>query len=185
MDLRSFSTDHDFDLLDQNISHILTVAQIYHLRIANKLFNSALIEILLLLPELDSLKIFSLTLWPLRYVSVDEVELNSISKKNQITKVYLEKMFVIEDIYFLIELCPRMIYLKVDSLNNMDMKLFVRLILTKISVKSDCQLRLLSFHIAAADDKVVEKLNEMIISEKLLLDYTIKRILDNIYLEWK
>jgi len=157
--LQVFSTDNDFDLLSEEIPHILAVAQTYHLKICDKLFNGTLIEILLLLPELDSLQILSLTLSHRRYLSVDEVELASILKKNQITKVYLEKMFAIEEINFLIELCPHMIYLKVDFFNNMDIELFVRLILTKIIAKSNYQLRLLCFRAAAADDEMIEKLS--------------------------
>ncbi|CAF2814620.1 unnamed protein product [Rotaria sp. Silwood2] len=183
--LMSFTTEHDFDLLSENICHILTVAQTYHLKISNKLFNGALIEILYLLPELDSLQISSVSLSHLRYLSIDEVELDSISKKNQITKVCLDKMFTIEEIYFLIELFPRMTYLKVDIINNMNIELFVRLILIKIIEKSNYQLRLLSFCVVAADDEIIEKLNKMINYEKLLLNYKTKRILDNIYLQWK
>jgi hypothetical protein len=33
-------------------------------------------------------------------------------------------MNTIEEIYYLIKLCPQMIYLKLDSINNMDMELF-------------------------------------------------------------
>ncbi|CAF5174154.1 unnamed protein product, partial [Rotaria sp. Silwood1] len=60
--LMSFTAEQDFDLLSENIRHILTVAQIYHLKISNKLFNGALIELLYLLPELDSLQISSISL---------------------------------------------------------------------------------------------------------------------------
>ncbi|CAF0869307.1 unnamed protein product [Rotaria sordida] len=183
--LMSFTTEQDFDLLNENICHILTVARIYHLKISKKLFNGALIEILYLLPELNSLQISSVSLSHRRYLSIDEVELDSISKKNQITKVCLDKMFAIEEIYFLIELCPHTTHLKVDFINNMNVELFVRLILTKIVKKSNYQLRLLSFHVAAADDEIIEKLNKTIDYEKLLLDYKIIRILEHIYLQWK
>ncbi|CAF5078849.1 unnamed protein product [Rotaria sp. Silwood1] len=94
-------------------------------------------------------------------------------------------MFKIEEIYFLIELCPHMIYLKIDFFNNMDMELFVRLILTKINTKSNRQLQLLCFLVVAADDKMIEQLNKMINLEKLLFDYTIKSMCENIYLQWK
>ena len=78
-----------------------------------------------------------------------------------------------------------MTYLKVEFINNMDIQLFVRFILTKIITKSNSQLQLLCFRVAAADNKIIDKLNNMIDSEKLLSDYTIKRVLENIYLEWK
>ncbi len=44
----------------------------------------------------------------------------------------------------------------------MDMKLFVRLILMKINAKYWYELRLLCFHVPAADDQMIEQLNKMI-----------------------
>jgi len=163
-------------------NRILTVAQIYHLQIHNKIFVGKLIEILFSLLELDSLYVTSLSLSKSRCLSNQYAEtLSFISSKNQITKVNLEKMIDIEEVYFLIKLCPRMIYLQVNHINNMDMELFVRLIL----IKSNDNLRLLSFRVPAADDEMIKTLEQMINSEKLLFEYTIKRILGNIYLQWK
>jgi hypothetical protein len=93
--------------------------------------------------------------------------------KNQIIKVYFKKMIKIEEIYFLLKLCPRLTDLKVDSLNNINIQLFLRCILTQIS---HYQLQLLCFLVQAADEKIIEK---------LILDLTIQRILDEIYLQWK
>ncbi len=140
-----------------------------------------LIEILVLLPEFDSLQISSLLYSNPIYMTDKNLKvLSSLTYKNQITKVYLKKMTAIEEIYFLIKLCPHMTYLKVGSLNNMNIGLCIRLILMKISNR---QLRLLCFRVIAADDQIIEKLNKMIHFEKLILDYTIKRVLDDIYLQ--
>jgi hypothetical protein len=57
----------------------------------------------------------------------------------------------IEEVYFLLELCPHPMYLKVDNIRNMDIKLFVRLILMKMITKYLHQLRLLCFHVRAAE----------------------------------
>jgi hypothetical protein len=43
----------------------------------------------------------------------------------------------------------------------------------------------LCLHVSTADDDIIKKIDKMISSEKLLFDYTIKRIVDNIYLQWK
>ncbi|CAF1337315.1 unnamed protein product [Rotaria sordida] len=59
-----------------------TVALIYHLKIRNNRFNGTLIEILYLLRELDSLQISSMSLSQSEYLSIDEVEVDAISKKN-------------------------------------------------------------------------------------------------------
>jgi hypothetical protein len=58
----------------------------------------------------------------------------------------------IEEIYFLLELCPHLIYLRVDYINNMDMKLFVRFILMKMKTQHQSKLQLLCFRIPAAVD---------------------------------
>jgi len=169
--------------LKQSISHISAVAEIYHLEIDEEVYTDMLIQILLLLPELDSLQIPSLPYSNPIYMTDKNLKvLSSLTYKNQITKVYLKKMTKIEEIYFLIKLCPHMTYLKVGSLNNMNIGLFVRLILMNIS---NHQLRLLCFRVIAADDQIIEKLNKMIHFEKFILDYTIKRVLDDIYLQWK
>jgi len=142
-------------------------------------------EIMHKLSALDSLKISSLVFSLSIYLSINEKNLRFISNKNKITKVYLEKMNAIEEVYFLMKLCPRMTYLKVDFINCMDVKLFVKFILMKIKNECNQYLRSLCLHSPIRDDEIVEKLQEMINSEKLLRHFTIKRIFDNIYVEWK
>ncbi len=65
------------------------------------------------------------------------------------------------------------------------MKIFVLLILMKIIIKLQNQLRLLSFHVRQADNQMLKQLNKMIDDEKLLTDYSIKRVGDEIFLQWK
>jgi len=168
-----------------SLHYISTVTDIYHLEINEEVYTNTLMEILLLLPDLESLQIPTLPYSDQRFmIDEDRKCLSTLTCKNQIKKVYLKKMIQIEEIYFLIDLCPHMTYLKVDSFNNMNIELFLLLILMKI-ICSNHQLRLLCFRIRAADEKIIEKLNMMIHYEKLLLNYTIKRISDKIYLEWK
>jgi hypothetical protein len=54
----------------------------------------------------------------------------------------------------------------------------------KIKSQHQSKLQLLCFQIPAADDQTIEQLNKMIDKEKLLIDYSIKHILDFIYLQW-
>ncbi|CAF3442224.1 unnamed protein product [Rotaria socialis] len=183
--LRNVNFEEYFPLVKSHIDDILTVGQIYHLEVS-KVCSNTFIEIINLLPKLDSLKISSLSLKQSSCLSVDETELHIvISNKNQITKVNLETITNIEEVNFFLELCPHIIYLKVDFINNIDMELFVRHILIKITTICNHQLRLLCFCKSAADDQMIKTLQTMIYSEKLLLDYTIKRIVNSIYLEWK
>ncbi|CAF1308346.1 unnamed protein product [Rotaria sordida] len=110
---------------------------------------------------------------------------SSFSTRNQITKVYLKKMIQIEEINFLIELCPQITYLNVGFLNNINTELVVRFVLMKVNIEHNHQLRLLCVHIRAIDNEMIEKLHKMIYFEQLLANYTIKRISDDMYLQWK
>ncbi len=55
----------------------------------------------------------------------------------------------------------------------------------KIKNDSNQYLRLLSIHVSAKDDEIIQKLREMINHEKLLRHFTIKRLVDHIYLDWQ
>ncbi|CAF3828207.1 unnamed protein product, partial [Rotaria sp. Silwood1] len=150
--LKNVHHEKDFSFLKSNIDHILTIVQIYHLEIS-EVFINTLIQIIILLPRLDSLKVSSLSLKQSKCLSTNETELISLtSNKNQITKIYLEKVTDIEEIYYLLELCPRMIYLQIDSINNIGIESFIRNILIRINIKCYHQLGLLCFSISAADD---------------------------------
>ncbi|CAF4549079.1 unnamed protein product, partial [Rotaria sp. Silwood2] len=54
-------------------------------------------------------------------------------------------------------------------------------------IKEDCndRLCLLCFRIPTVDDEMIRKLKRMINFEKLLFNYTIKRVADFIYIEWE
>lgn len=53
----------------------------------------------------------------------------------------------------------------------------------KINDESNQYLRSLCFHVPTVDDKIIQNLENMINFDKLLVDYTIKRVLDNLYLQ--
>jgi hypothetical protein len=82
--------------------------------------------------------------------------LHTISSTIPIIKVNLEEMNDIEEIYFLLELCPHLFYLKMDNIHNMDMKSFVRLILWKLKTKYLHQLQVLCFYVPTADDQMIQ-----------------------------
>jgi hypothetical protein len=163
----------------------MNTAHIYHLTIGEDVDVDIFNGILTSISTLDSLQIASLSLPKPESSSSDkESILRTVSSTNRITRVNLKKMDNIEKVYFLMELCPHLGYLRIDDINNMDMKLFVRLILMKIKDQHQSKLQLLCFQIPAADDQTIEQLNKMINKEKLLIDYSIKRVLDFIYLQW-
>jgi len=137
------------------------------------------------LSELDSFKIHSLSLSQPRRSSIVEKMPRCKSHKSKITKVYLEKMIEIEEVYFLTKLCPRVTYLTLSYINNIDIELFLRDIFSKIDNDCNQYLRSLCFRMSIADDKIIKKLEKMINCEKLLLRCTIKCVLGHIYLQWK
>jgi hypothetical protein len=172
--------------LISDISPVFTVLQINHLIIeCHDIFIGTLIEILRLLPNLDSLKVYSLALVKRRCLSVPEVEtFRLVSKNNKITKVNLERINELAEIEFLIDLCPSMEYFEVYCSDEIDLKLFVRFILMKTNrcIPNLCTLCL---SITEENDTMVKTLQEMINLEALLDDYTITRIYDKIYIQLK
>lgn len=171
---------------DLLINRALTVAQIYHLEIQNEeITNGTLLRIVDFLPELLSLNIFLLLFEELTEEEVDI--LLSREDTSQITKVCLEMMTEITDIYFLMAICPKMEYLRIDSLNDMDIKVCLRKILKKIKLENNQYLRLLCFSIEEEEenDKLIQQLEYMINKEKLIIDYSIRCVYGSIFLQWK
>lgn len=94
-------------------------------------------------------------------------------------------MFAIEEVYSLMKLCPYMSYLKIDSFDNMKIDVFIRNIFKKIKRESNQYLRLLCFRAPTNDDPMIKTLEKMKKDKKLLNDYTINRIDNYIFLQWK
>ncbi|CAF0921623.1 unnamed protein product [Rotaria sordida] len=185
LSIRSIPGEY-FDLFLTDVTRVLNMAEIYHLEITEEnVFSGILVEIVDLLAQLRSLKIHSLSLRVPEGLCVEKFDVFDLLEiPIQITKVYLEKMNEIEEIYFLMTLCPDLTYLKVDSINNMDIELFFRNILMKIPSKYNEHFRSMCIRIPTADDKMINKLEKMINVEKLLINYKIQRISECIYLQW-
>ncbi|CAF0833965.1 unnamed protein product [Rotaria sordida] len=172
--------------INQYIDHILTVTKIYHLEIQETICFSKLCEILYNLPELDTLRIHSLSFSKTDYLSDEELDnVIVLLSKNHITKLYFEKMNEIEEIYLLMLAFLHINYLRIKCVNYMEAELLVKFILTLMKNESYHLIRLLCFSIPTADDKMVRKLEAIIIVKNLLWNCTIKRVVDNIYLYWK
>ncbi len=91
----------------------------------------------------------------------------------------------IDEIYFLMQIFPRINSFHLNSINNINVELFIRDILLKINEDSNQYLRLLCLRVPTVDDQMIKKLEIMIHLNKLLVDYQIKRVMDHIYLQWK
>ncbi|CAF3951190.1 unnamed protein product, partial [Rotaria sp. Silwood1] len=169
--------------------HLSIIVHIYHLEIQiNDFLFQTLFKIMRLVPELITLKIRSLSSdrsIDLSYT--DLLEENPEQYRNKIAKIYLETMSHIEEFYLLLELCPSMTYFKVDHTHPMNIEHVLRSILIKINNDHNDHLRLLCFRIPTSKngDNTIAKLEKMINDENLLLDYEIKRVCNNVYVEWK
>jgi hypothetical protein len=173
------------DFFIGDISPAFETLQIAHLIIeCQSIFVGAIIKLLRFLPNLDSLKVRSLSLLKPRCLSKEEVEtLRSVSKNNKITKLNLQRTDELAEIQFLIDLCPRMQYFEVDCSRIIDLNSLVRFILMK-TTRCIPHLRTVCLCVTEANDKMVEQVQTMINLEKLLHDYTTTYLPGKIYVQW-
>ena len=94
-------------------------------------------------------------------------------------------MLLIEEVFILMVLFPYMTYFKIHGIYNMDVKTYLINILAEINYKCNDRLRSLCFCVPTADDQMIKTLEKMIDDNELFMDYKIKRVLNNIYLQWK
>jgi hypothetical protein len=173
------SSDEYREMPMMNIEYISTKTAFYHLEVQEEQIDfSTLINIIYKLPELDSLKIHSLSLSSSKSLSIEKMIRRFVSNENKITKVCLENVIEIEEVYFLIKFCPCMNYLQVNSIKTMDVELFIHRILSKLNANRNHNLRLLCIGLSEAN-------NKMINSKNFLFRYTIKWEFGKIYLQWE
>jgi hypothetical protein len=182
----SSSFDADSCELQINcIERILTLVQIYHLEICFIYFNT-LIQILAVLPELNSLKIHSIVFDKPRILSIEENDfVDSILNGSKITKIYLGKINYPEEIFVLMKFYPNMVYLHVNYIHITDIESCLRSILQEIQHECHKHLRSLCFRVPAIDGQMIQILEKMMNDEKLLINSTIKRVGEQMFLQWK
>jgi hypothetical protein len=90
--------------------------------------------------------------------------------------IKIEEMLRHQQIELLIKLCPRLEYLEIDYTNNINLTSLLQCILIEYNNQSIPHLHSLCFHVPAADDMIVQKIDH----EKLLNKYKIKRVFERI-----
>ncbi|CAF4453417.1 unnamed protein product [Rotaria socialis] len=152
---------------------------------SSTLTASLLIELFSLLPNLDSVRISPLPLYEDFYKS-DQPSIISkfLLKNNKITKVALIKISQIEEIGSIIDICPRMQHLTLECISHVNLKLLVRQTLSKIKTNRIRRPITICIYIADANNNMVQELQKMIHSKKLLKNYTLNRQYDRFYLHW-
>ncbi|CAF1120152.1 unnamed protein product [Adineta ricciae] len=167
--------DQWLDVLYDEIEWVTDVATIYHLEMTGTFFIGVMGQIFNLLPDLHTFRISSITLPTVTLLTDDELEqFIDATTSNRITKVYLEKMNTFDEFLFLIDLFPRLESLQIGCKSDIDIELFLHVILIKINSKKS-NLRLLAMRIPTADDHIVKKIQN-------LIDLTITRANDTIFL---
>ncbi len=97
--------------------------------------------------------------------------------------VIIEKMIDLAQIQFLIHLCPHMKYFEIHSSSDIDCKSLIRFILVE-NHEYISYLRVICVDIQTENDELVEELQQMINVQKLHYNCRIKRLCNQIYMEW-
>jgi len=143
-----------------------------------------LLHLIQVLPNLISCKFFSISLnakKDLPYVNFLNVYLSS--SQNQITKICIEELHEIEEFYSICKTCPFTKFFQVERVYDMTIELFLSTFLNYINT-NHCYIRVLCLNVPAADDDTLKYFKEIIEQKHLVIDFTIKRILNRIYLQW-
>ncbi|CAF4666810.1 unnamed protein product, partial [Rotaria sp. Silwood2] len=157
-----------------------------HLNINNNNMSiSMLIEILRLLPNLESLKVSSLSMLQSTILSFEDIKKYIlISIINKITKVKLDKVTEKKQIQFLINLCPRMQYFEVDCMSNADLSTFMTFILIN-QMTHIPNLCFLCLNVPNANENMIKNLAMTIELETIIDKFKIQRIGNKFFLYWK
>ncbi len=138
-----------------------------------------------LLSDLDSLTITSTLPGEIKVLSNNQDDnFHSLSINNKITKVNLEQITELDQVYILMDLFPQIRYLQVKFDNTIDINSFILYILKKQNTKFLPHLYSICLWVKEANDNMINDLKKLIYTEKLVSYYTIKFICDKIYFQW-
>ncbi|CAF0770894.1 unnamed protein product [Rotaria sp. Silwood1] len=184
--LKLISSDTLYDdMMIDDIKRILVITHVYHLNIHKTPTSICLlIRMIDILPDLLTLKIYSLLLDGDRGLNMEEFSI-FCAKRNRINAVYVEVLNNIHCVGSLFMVCHYIKHFQVKHIINMNIQMFLQIILKEITHRNNHYLHSLCFHETAANYQTIEYLQEINKYEQLLVDFTIKRINNNIYLQWK
>jgi hypothetical protein len=178
-------TDYNESLIN-NMAAFFDIVRITKLDVVfEATFVGMLLDLLRHLPNLDSLRVWSLSLTKPRRLHAEEENINRlISNNNQIRRVSIQQMTELAQVRFLINLCPFMQYFEVGCFSDTNLKSLVVYILRR-NRKHITHLRVLCLCMQTANDIKVEELQRMLQLMKSRYKYTIKRISNKIYVQRK
>jgi hypothetical protein len=173
-------------MMIDDIKRILVITQVYHLNIHETSTSICLlIRMINILPDLLTLKIYSLLFDGDKGLNMEEFSI-FCAKRNRINAVYVEVLNNIHCVGCLFMVCHYMKHFQVKCIINMNIQMFLQIILKEITQRrNNHYLHSLCFHEIAPNYQTIEYLQEINKYEQLLVDFTIKRVNNNIYLQWK
>ena len=152
-----------------------------HIHLRYHFSISTIIYYLNLLSNLDSLTITYTFRELSKLLSNNQNDnFHSLPINNKITKVNLELITELDSVHALMDLFPQMRYLQVKCDNFVGVKSLILHILKKKNTKFLSYLYSICLWIKEADDYMINPLKKLIHTEKLVSNYTIKRICDKI-----
>ncbi|CAM4947055.1 unnamed protein product [Rotaria socialis] len=191
--IRDFRIYLDIDSLQKNIIVVsvnsfrvgimLNEIQITCLNIMRRnILVETLVNLVKSLPNLRVLIILSLLLKDLKYSNLKKTtNFHLASTQNQITKINLKDINSLNELEILLDLCPHIEYLEVNSNNTVPPEIIVRFILIE-KAKSISNLSLICLQIPLENVDIVNKLKNILEIEQSFYNVTIKQNSDKIYL---
>ena len=167
------------------IKPVLYAVQFTHLNINVKEISTAiLVQIIKLLPNLDSLKVSSLKMIQPTCSNVDFIDMYLHSlMSNKITKVCLENTTNMEQVDFLFYLCRGVQHFQVHVPEDMDLDMFLLSIVIKAATFVPW-LKSLCLRIPHINDDIIRHIQNLIQEKTLLSSYILKRSGNRIFLQW-
>ncbi|CAF4124019.1 unnamed protein product [Rotaria sordida] len=152
----------------------------------SQLYASILIKIFNLLPNINSMRISLLPL-PKEMYEYDEFTIihKILLQDNKITNVTLRNISELEQIDLIIDICPWIQYLTLERISDVDLKLVVRRTLLKIKKNHIRRPITICIYVVDANNNMIQQLEKMINSKKLLKNCTLNRQYDRFYLQWR
>ena len=172
---------HRHSIVD-NLNRIITLQQLIKLTInCYNLPFEQMIELLQFTSNINTLKFNSMLLSQIDSISIQQNDVfKLVSKMNIVTNLTIEKEITLKQIQLLVVLFSRLEYLKID-LSEGTFKSIIQFLLSK---SNDNTRYLSSLCISKQDKHFMEILTNLLESEKLLDDYTLKVINCKLYLWW-
>ncbi|CAF4313427.1 unnamed protein product [Adineta steineri] len=171
--------------INDHIYHALTITQIYHLQISTTISLENLYKILLLLPDIETLSLFRLLFTNPTSITDEELQpLYLLFHENHFQKLSFSDVYQMADVHFLMLICFHVNHLHLHCNDYNHIESFVGLILSHVRSRTDSKLRLLSFTMLKFANDMIEFLTKIIKENKLLNDFIIQQVNNNVYIKW-